>query len=162
MPSSKLVTSAAVGAVHVTGDKIDEYLYQQDFPVLGHMINNAGSIATAFRTTVRKIWKAFLGNAGSRGKRTLGQRRKALLISRSVQPLFEFQCARWPAQITYLMAIDVVQRKMIALSFGLRRRPGDTAHTHNMRCARVAAGCIDVLGFQGHPSTRFPSTTPTA
>ena len=58
-PSSKIVTSAAVGAEFVDGDLIDGYVYQEDFPVLGHMLHNAGSIAHAFAQTTVKMWRAF-------------------------------------------------------------------------------------------------------
>ena len=142
-PSSKQVTSAAVGAEHVTGDKIDGYEVHEDFPVLGHLVNNAGSMASAFEATVQKMWKAFWGNAGSKGARTLGRQRKASLVGRAVRPLFEFVCARWPAQITYLKAIDVIQRKMISSSFGLWRMSGESQRQYNSRCGRIAEPYID-------------------
>ena len=141
-PSSKLVTSAAVGSAYIAGDKVGEYLYEQDFPVLGHVMNNAGSIARSFETTTRKMWKAFWGNAGSKAAKTLGRQRLATLIVRSVQPLFEFQCARWPAQITYLNKLDTLQRKMIASAFGLCKSPAETMEQHNRRSCRISAPYI--------------------
>ena len=141
-PSSKMVTSAAVGSSFVAGEKIGDYTYEQDFPVLGHVINNAGSIQKSFELTTRKMWKAFWGNAGSKAAKTLGRQRLAVLISRSVQPLFEFQCARWPAQITYLNRLDILQRKMISSAFGLRRSPAENVEQFNRRCSRVAVPYI--------------------
>jgi len=146
--SSKMITSAAVGSEHVEGDTVNGYVYHQDFPVLGHLVNNTGSIAYAFENTPRKMWKAFWGNAGSRRARTLGQRRKVLLIARAVRPLFEFVCARWPAQITYLDQIDVIQRKMVSLAFGLRRTPAESMKKYNARCGRAAAPFIDLSWSQ--------------
>ena len=89
------------------------------------------------------MWKAFWVNAGSKAAKTLRRPRLAKLISRSVQPLFEFQCARWPAQITYLKKIDILQRKMISSAFGIRRNPAESVEQHNRRCSRVAAPYID-------------------
>ena len=146
--SSKMITSAAVGSEHVEGDTVNGYVYHQDFPVLGHLVNNTGSIAYAFEKTLQKMWKAFWGNAGSRRARTLGQRRKVLLIARAVRPLFEFVCARWPAQITYLDQIDVIQRKMVSLAFGLRRTPAESMKKYNARCGRAAAPFIDLSWSQ--------------
>ena len=147
-----MVTSAAVGSTYVAGAKIGDYTYEQDFPVLGrivpvlgHIVNNAGSIAKPFEMTIRKMWKSFWGNAGSKGAKTLGRQRLAKLISRSVQPPFEFQCARWPAQITYLQKLDVLQRRMISIAFGLRRSPAENVEQYNRRCSRVAAPFIDCL-----------------
>ena len=141
-PSSKIVTSAAVGSVYVSGDKVGDYTYEADFPVLGHTVTNSGSIARSFDSTVRKMWKAFWGNAGSRGARTLGRSRLAMLIVRSVQPLFEFQCARWPVQITYLNKLDTLQRKMVSIAFGLRRTAAQSMEQYNRNCCRVAAPYI--------------------
>jgi len=141
-PSSKMVTSAAVGSAYSQGEKVADYVYEKDFPVLGHTINNAGSIARSFENTTRKMWKAFWGNAGSKAAKTLGRQRLATLIVRSVQPLFEFQCARWPAQITYLNKLDTLQRKMIASAFGLRKSPAETMEQHNRRSCRIAAPYI--------------------
>ena len=141
-PSSKMVTSAAVGSEHVTGDKVGDYTYESDFPVLGHMVASSGSIARSFDSTIRKMWKAYWGNSGSRAAKTLGRQRLATLIVRSVQPLFEFQCARWPAQITYLNKLDTIQRKMVSMAFGLRKTPAETMEQYNRKCCRIAAPYI--------------------
>ena len=78
----------------------------------------------------------------SKEARTLGKKRKASLILRSVRPLFEFQCARWPAQISYMKDLDALQRKMTASAFGIRRLPGDTMQGFNQRCSRLVAPYI--------------------
>ena len=79
----------------------------------------------------------------SKAAKTLGRQRLAMLISRSVQPLFEFQCARWPAQLTYLNSIDVLQRKMVSSAFGLRKSPGESMEQYKRRSCRVVAPYID-------------------
>ena len=53
--SSKMLASAAVGVEHGEGDAVDDYVYHPDFPVLGHLVNNVGSIAYAFEKTLQKM-----------------------------------------------------------------------------------------------------------
>ena len=36
------------------------------------------------------------------------------MIDRAVKPLFEFQCARWPPQVTYASKLDALQKKMLS------------------------------------------------
>ena len=133
---SKLVTSSANGSVFEDGQQVEEYKYVTNFPVLGRLVSNSGSLAAPYAMAERKMWGGFWGNAGSRRARHLPVSQRCILIDRAARPHFEFQCAAWPAQKLYADKIDALQRKMHAIILGIKRQPCETTQQYNRRRSR--------------------------
>ena len=106
---------------------------RRKLPVLGRHLNNAGSLEVPFAETVKKMCGRFWKNAGSGCAKYLPPSLQCILIDRAVRPLFELQFATWPGQKQYADKLDVLQRKMHAITLGTRRQPCDTVQQYNLR-----------------------------
>ena len=76
--------------------------------------------------TKLSMWASFWGKHGSKRAELFHITKRSQLLDRSVRPLFEIHCARWPAQTTYGHKLDALQKKMIGIMLGRQRQPGET------------------------------------
>lgn len=81
----------------------------------------------------------FWANPGSKDARLLSTEHRMTLLSRSVMPLFEYRCSRWPPQRQVAEELDRVQRKIVSVILQLPREPGEDADRYVRRRGRIAA-----------------------
>ena len=110
-----------------------------EFKVLGHTLQNNGSIRACWTLTKRGMWRAFWGNAGARDAKKLPETSKHSLLHRAVAPQFLFRCSRWPPQTQVGEELDRVQRTMVATIIDIARVPGESAQDFVRRRGRAAA-----------------------
>eukprot|EP00969_Alexandrium_andersonii_P003755 162877-Alexandrium_andersonii.AAC.1 len=73
------------------------------------------------------MWRAFWGAAGSQITRDAPFHAKLRSLHRSVLPVFDFKCSRWPPQRTVSEEVDRLQRRLVAILQRLRPQPGGDA-----------------------------------
>ena len=113
-----------------------------EFPVLGHIISDNGSIVPCYRSARKSIWKAYFGNIATPSFRRAPDALKLRLLDRACRPALAFRCSRWPPQKTQTVAVDRLQTKLIAAFLRIQRLPGedvaDYVRRRNRSAARVA------------------------
>ena len=93
--------------------------------VLGHAIDNRGSIDRDFRMTQIKMWRAFWANAGRLTSRRIPIKLKFLLLQRTTRSVADQHMVRWPFTIEKASAVDRMQRRMLLNCIGIDRNVGE-------------------------------------
>jgi hypothetical protein len=83
--------------------------------VLGHQIQNNGSVLMDFNMTKIKLWRSFWRNAGTLQARRLPLRYRITLLKRATQPVADQHMLRWPYTKTRTKAVDLLQRRMLRM-----------------------------------------------
>ena len=83
--------------------------------VLGHHIQNDGSVLMDFKMTKTKLWRSFWRNAGRLQARRLPLRYRITLLKRATQPIADQHMVRWPYTKTRTKAVDQLQRRMLLM-----------------------------------------------
>ena len=107
------------------------------FPVLGHLIQENGSVRACWNNARRSMWRAFWANSASREARNLSFSAKWDLMGRSVTPQLNFRCSRWPPQKQIADELDTLQQKMSTILVRVPRSPGEDAASFVRRRGRI-------------------------
>jgi len=116
------------------------------FQVLGHVLQNSGSIRACWRRTKALMWKAFWANPGSKHGHKLSPAQRFTLLGKAVVPQLDCRCTRWPPQRTIADELDGVQRKMMATAMRISRYPGEELPDYVRRRGRAAARQCKLTG----------------
>ena len=109
------------------------------FPVLGHMLQNNGSIRACWRRARSAMWASFWTNPASKDAQHLSFDEKALLLKRAVAPQLDFRCSRWAPQKQVAAEIDRLQTKMTATLLKIPFIEGELPEDYVRRRGRLAA-----------------------
>ena len=96
------------------------------FVVLGHRLQQTGSIESCFDFVVRQAWKAFWKNVGQASCSRMSVRLRISMIERVVFPILNFRLSRWPFTLKYSRRLCTIQRKMVAVVLRVRILPGES------------------------------------
>ena len=107
-------------------------------PVLGHTLQNNGSIRACWTKTKQSLWRAYWCNPGSKAAAKAGIDARYKLLQRAVAPHLDFRCSRWPPQLQVAKEIDRTQRKMIASILNISRLPAEPADVFLRRRGQIA------------------------
>ena len=147
-PSSRSFVESFGG----TRGVVDEVRWpnHSSFLVLGHLLQNTGSIRADWAQTRRQMWAAFWANAGSAGSSKLTTHQRMRLLLRGVLPILDFRCSRWPPQATIANELDAMQRKMVATLLRLTPLPDEDAAQFVRRRGRAAHHLCTSNGWWSH------------
>ena len=91
------------------------------------------------------MWGAFWANCGAAGAQKLPMAFRLRLLLRSVVPIFDFRCSRWPPQATIAKEVDALQRKMMAILLRTTPLPQESFEQFSRRRGRAAGSlCVEV------------------
>ena len=107
--------------------------------VLGHILQNDGGVEECFQATIHKAWKAFFTTCGNSLLAKLPIKTRLQSMQRTVTPVIEFRCSRWPFTLTLARRLDAVQRKMIAIILNVHMLSTETPESFVKCCGRLAA-----------------------
>ncbi len=110
--------------------------------VLGHKVSDDGGLAHEWAATKKCMWASFLGNIGSKRARELPVQQKLKLVTRAVQPQFEWKCSRWPYQKTIAIELENLQCQMIARCVKFERLPTETLDQYDRRRKRESRNIV--------------------
>jgi len=116
------------------------------FPVLGHVLQDSGSIRACWKRTRTLMWKAFWANPGSKHAHRLSPGQRLKLLGKAVVPQLDCRCTRWPPQRTIAGELDSMQRKMTATAMRISMHPGEGAPEYVRRRGRAAARHCKLAG----------------
>ena len=114
--------------------------------MVGHILQNTGSIRSCWTKTRNSMWKAFWANPGSKNAWKLAVQDRMRLLSKAVLPLLDCRCSRWPPQISVAQELDRLHRKMTASVQRAARYPGEDISDYIRRRGRLAGQCCRVSG----------------
>ena len=114
--------------------------------VLGHAIQNSGSVAIDYRTTEIKMWKAFWANSGKLISMRGGQAYKLALLQRATLPIADQHMVRWPFTISRSRAVDAMQRKMLGTCVHVPAVFGESVNAFCRRRKRLAKELQSQMG----------------
>jgi len=114
--------------------------------VLGHVIQNTGSINEDFRQTEVRMWKSFWGNAGKLKSRRFAQKYKISLLQRATVPIADQHMVRWPYTRAKATLVDRMQRRMLAVTCKVDGFPGEDAAEFVKRRNRAASALQQSMG----------------
>ena len=84
------------------------------------------------------MWRAFWANCAMHRLRDVPLRQRLRMLDRSVLPVFDYRCSRWPPAATLEGRIDTCQRRMVSLLMRVPRQAGEEAPAFFRRRAREA------------------------
>ena len=105
---------------------------------LGHRVSNTGAIQDCLRHTSRQMWRAFFAAVPALVRKRLPSNAFCILISVGVVPVLDYRSTRWPASKTTERHINRLQRKMIACTLNLKKRPDEDVAAFVRRRGKVA------------------------
>ena len=143
-PSSR---SCMAAAGSTTSRESDKWPVASTFPLLGHILQNNGSIRPCWRNTRSLMWKSFWANPGSKACRALAEGRRMKLLTKAVAPLLDYRCSRWPPQKTIAKEVDGLQRKMVATLQRVPKYPGEDLGDYVRRRGRLAGTSCRASGL---------------
>ena len=114
--------------------------------VLGHAIDNRGSIDMDFRLTQTKMWRAFWGNAGRLTSKRIPRKLKLLLLQRTTLSVADQHMVRWPFTAERAKAVDRMQRKMLLSCINVERQDGEDTQDLWLRRKRIIRTLQEELG----------------
>ena len=135
-PTSRSCMAAAGSVAQPLPDKWPSC---DTFIVLGHTLQNTGSIRACWRNTRRAMWRAYWANPGSKDARPMGHSKRLSLLDRAVAPQLDCRCSRWPPQKTIALELDSMHRKMVATAMRIQRYPFEDIADFVRRRGRAAA-----------------------
>ncbi len=89
---------------------------QQTLNILGHLVGNDGGIKSDVKVTIRAMWRAFWGNAGSKHACKCAVSTSLGLVNRVARGVFEWKCSRLPFQKSAAVQLDQVQNAILSCS----------------------------------------------
>lgn len=89
------------------------------------MLSADGSSRPCWEATMKKVWKACWATAGARQSRRLSLPERVAQIDRAWCPIVEHRSTRWPAMRQLHRDMAALQRRLVAISLRLCRRPGE-------------------------------------
>jgi len=110
----------------------------ETFNVLGHWLQDSGSVRACWTRTRKQMWGAFWANVSAAGSMKLPLPLRLKLLLRAVMPILDFKCSRWPPQRQIANELDSVQRKMVAILLRLTPADGETREQFTRRRGRAA------------------------
>ena len=110
----------------------------RNFNVLGHWLQDSGSVPACWTHTRKQMWGAFWANASAAGTMKLPLQLRLKLLLRAVVPILDFKCSRWPPQRQIANELNAVQRKMVAILLRLTPTDGETREQFVRRRGRAA------------------------
>ena len=119
---SCMISAGGPGAV-----ASDKWPARDSFEVLGHTLQNTGSIRACWKHTRNKMWKSFWANPGSRDASALEPRTRIKLLDKAVMPQLSYRCPRWPPQKTIAVELNALQRRMVSSILRIPQNSGETA-----------------------------------
>ena len=108
------------------------------FNVLGHWLQDNGSVRSCWARTRQQMWGAFWANVSAAGSMKLPLLLRMKLLLRAVVPILDFKCSRWPPQLQIANELDAVQRKMVAILLRLTPENEETCEQFRRRRGRAA------------------------
>ena len=111
--------------------------------VLGWRIRGDGSMSTHWSWLKRVMWAAFYCNVRCRGWAKLGLKRRLTLLSRSVQPVFQWGVSCWGPTPHFVDDLNSLQRNMVAKALNIIPTPFETPATFNKRRFKTASHYIE-------------------
>ena len=136
-PSSRACMRAR-GSDELPADPVKWPLCHQ-FIVLGHSLDDDGSIRSCWRRARASMWKAFWANPGSKVAANFSATERLALLARTVSPQLDFRCSRWPPQKQIASELDSMQRKMTGALLRIQREPHESVEDYVRRRGRFAA-----------------------
>ena len=114
-------------------------LWVSHMRVLGHWLQNDGSIQLHFDEALQNAWNSFYANCAGVESSKLTLKTRLLMISRAVTPVLRFKWARWPFTTSRALQLDAVQRRMFGILLRLQRCPGQEIDAYVRRRGRCTA-----------------------
>ena len=109
------------------------------FVVLGHTLQNNGSVRACWKSARLAMWRSYWANPGSKDARPLDVTMRTALLDKAVTPQLDYRCSRWPPQKTIASESGGLQRKMVASAMRSPRYPGEDVAHFVRRRGRAAA-----------------------
>ena len=116
------------------------------FSLLGHTLQQNGSIRACWHGTKRAMWRSFWASPASKDGQNLRRSAKLQLLNEAVVPQLDFRCSRWPPQKTVARELDELQRKTHAAVLRIPRQPGEATEDYLHRRWRDAAAACGAEG----------------
>ena len=82
--------------------------------VLGHILQDSGSVSFDSQHVIRLLWRPFFANAKAMGSSKLPASASVKLIERATRPHVDQHCVRWPFTRQRAEWLDIIKRKMLA------------------------------------------------
>ena len=155
-PDSKQVL-AAVGAVNHALAATDWELCN-NMKVLGHIVEDNGSITKDFNFVITKLWKAFWSNGGRLGSSKLSCRHRMVLVKRAATPILDQHASRWPFTLCRARQLDRIQRKMLSMCSVVRRDGDESDDEFYARRNRFARQLQESVGKWSHRWAKLVSS----
>ena len=115
------------------------------FRILGHYIEDTGSINLCYSNTVAAMWRQFWANLGKPVFKRFHIKIKIARLDSLVFPILNFRFSRWPFSKSRAKSLDRVQRKMISICLGLRCLVNESGESFvQRRLARIN----EIIPFQ--------------
>ena len=114
--------------------------------ILGHVIENDGSIVADFDLTVVKLWRSFWSNSGRMTSLRCPQRHRVLLLRRATLPIADQHMVRWPFTLTRARTIVRLQRNMLGKCCKVVPVSGESADNFVRRRRRLASQLQQEIG----------------
>ena len=144
-PSSRACMRAR-GSDELPGNP-DKWPLCDQFIVLGHSLDDDGSIRSCWSRARASMWKAFWANPGSRAAAKFPISERLNLLARAVAPQLDFRCSRWPPQKQVAAEVDSIQRKMVSTLLRVPRGPQEPVEDYVRRRGRLAARTCKLHGL---------------
>ena len=109
------------------------------FCVLGHLLQDDGSIRSCWSRARVSMWRAFWANPASKEMTHSTLNDRINLLTKTVTPQLDFRCSRWPPQKQVADELNRTQRKMTAILLKTPRFPGEPIEAFVRRRGRISA-----------------------
>jgi hypothetical protein len=109
-----------------------------NFPVLGHVLSNSGSVRACWKNIRNCMWRASWRNSGTTDVNESCVAHRLKLMCRTVVAIFDHRNTRCPPQVTFMREVNRVQRKMVQIFLKAKRNPGESIDSFCRRRAREA------------------------
>ena len=94
---------------------MEKWPVRSHFPVLGHLLDAAGSSWPCWQNTKRNMWRAFFSNCTGTLVKDLPASTRERLMGRCVLPICDFRSSRWSFHASLAADLDRQQRKMTSI-----------------------------------------------
>ena len=124
---------------------------RSSFVVLGHYLQENGSVRECWSKARSSMWRAYWANPGSRDAVHVSVGSKLAILRRAVLPQVSFRCSRWPPQKQIAKELDKMQQNMTASIVRLPQIAGEDAPEYVRRRGRAARKlCRDAGSWSSH------------
>ena len=118
-----------------------------EFVVLGHVLQDDGSIRRCWTRARAAMWRAFWANPATRESMHLNLHDRLGLLSKAVTPQLDFRCSRWPPQKQAAAELDNTKRKMTAILLRVSPYPDEAVEDFVRRRGRLSASVCNQQGL---------------